>query len=154
AQSQIAEEVTTGQRHESSFLQRTETTCDGVRPEAAGAPGPVVYGQPTRMSLESRETRPNSAFRSSPAPRRQNLGFEGPGRRPRVHRFAAPVKRIGRDFGERPARLRAVAARSVLHDVAAVPVADLFLAVAADRIRPRDAPRLNRRIPRAQRRAV
>src|SRR5262245_269426 len=64
------------------------------------------------------------------------------------------MKAIRRDFGEGPARLGAVRAPALLKNVPAVPTACLFLVVAADRVRPRDAPRLSRGGPCAQRGAV
>ncbi len=57
-------------------------------------------------------------------------------------------------FGEGPTRLGAVRADTFLKNVRSVPPADLFLVVPTDRVRPRDAPRLGRSVPRAQRGAI
>src|SRR5262245_24818087 len=86
-------------------------------------------------------------------PCRDELALEHPFVLVRVERFAAPMKIVAADFRERPSRLGSVGPRPILENVRAVPAADLFLAVAAHRIGPRDAPHLRRRIPRAQRRA-
>src|SRR4029450_10660915 len=63
------------------------------------------------------------------------------------------MERIGGDLGEGPTSLSSVRAGAHLDDVVATPAADLLLPVADHRVGPRDAPGLNRRIPRAQPRA-
>src|SRR4029450_6401500 len=68
--------------------------------------------------------------------------------------LAAPVKRVRWDVGEGPPRPGAVRTRAFLKNVPTVPAADLFLVVPTDGVRPRDAPRLSRGVPRAQRGAV
>src|SRR4030095_11192604 len=68
--------------------------------------------------------------------------------------LAAPVKRVRCDVGEGPARPGPGQTRAFLKNVPTVPAADLFLVVPTDGVRPRDAPRLSRGVPRAQRGAV
>jgi hypothetical protein len=82
------------------------------------------------------------------------LALELPDLSARLYRFASPVKRVRSDFGEAPTGLRAVGTSADLDDVLAAPPANLRLEVVARRIRPRDAPRLNRRVPRSKRRAI
>jgi hypothetical protein len=71
------------------------------------------------------------------------FAFEFPGGAIGVERFANPVERIRRDFGEPPARRRAVHPRADLHDFVADAAADLLLVMIRDGIDPTDAPGLD-----------
>src|SRR5882762_8919526 len=82
------------------------------------------------------------------------LAFELPGLAVRPEGFAEPMKRVGRYLGEGPARRRAIGANTNLHNILSAPTANLFCVMITGRIPPRDAPRLNRRIPHSQRGAV
>src|SRR5262245_23564475 len=64
------------------------------------------------------------------------------------------MKGVTGDLCEGPPRLRAIAACTLLKNVTPCPPPHQFLVVAVHWVRPRDAPRLTRRIPRPQRRAV
>ena len=56
-----------------------------------------------------------------------------------LERFAEPVKRVGRDVGERPARRGAVGAGAELDNIAADLTPNLLFVMIAGGIQPRDA---------------
>src|SRR5690242_4991596 len=82
---------------------------------------------------------------------REELTLQCPGSPVGIQYFTEPMKGVWRDFGKRPFSWGSIGTNSDLNHVLAAPAANLILPVVMNRIAPNDSPRLNGRIPYAQR---
>src|SRR4029077_39192 len=93
-------------------------------------------------------------FKVSACPASQKLAFQPPCMTVSFQDFTGPSERIRRNLSEHPADRCSVGTGANLDDVFAAPAANQFIPAAGNRVDPRDAPCLNRRIPYAQRSAI